>query len=211
VTASLAYPLAWPTGWPRTPADRRVSPRFTQKEYRAHYGSLAPLTLETAIVRLERQADTLGAEHLLISTNVGLRRDGLPRLSDRPDDPGAVAYFHLRGRPTTLPCDRYKTVAGNIAAIAAHIEATRAIERHGVGTLDQMFAGFQAIRGPGPKPWREVLGIRPDAPVTAETIEDARRRLARQHHPDAGGSDAAMAEVNAAADAALAQLRDAAA
>jgi phenylpropionate dioxygenase-like ring-hydroxylating dioxygenase large terminal subunit len=31
-----------------------------------------------------------------------------------------------------MPCDRYTRVADNIAAIAAHIDATRAIERHGV-------------------------------------------------------------------------------
>jgi len=44
-----------------------------------------------------------------------------------------------------------------------------------------------------------VLGLAPGAPM--EQVTAARRRLARQHHPDAGGSHATMAAVNAAADA----------
>lgn len=105
-----------------------------------------------------------------------------------------------------LTCDRYRTVAGNIAAIAAHIAATRAIERYGVATIEQMFTGFQAIRGPGPKPWREVLGAKDGAAITREWILMRRRELAVRNHPDAGGSDERMAEINSAADAALAEI-----
>lgn len=47
-----------------------------------------------------------------------------------------------------------------------------------------------------------VLGIDSDADVAA--IHEARRALAKQRHPDAGGSVAAMQELNAAVDAALA-------
>jgi hypothetical protein len=51
-----------------------------------------------------------------------------------------------------------------------------------------------------------VLGLAPGAP--AEQVTAARRRLARQHHPDAGGSHATMAAVNAAADAVAAWLAE---
>ena len=40
-------------------------------------------------------------------------------------------YFHLKKQPYAMACDRYTTVADNLAAIAAHIDAVRAIERHG--------------------------------------------------------------------------------
>ena len=102
--------------------------------------------------RLADELDRLGARYVVLSTNMELRLDGQPRAGQsEPADPGVCVYFQLKDRPTVLPCDRYTTVAGNMAAIAAHIEATRAIERHGVGTLEQMFTGFQALRGPGPK------------------------------------------------------------
>ncbi len=143
----------------------------------------------------------------MLSSNVELRLDGQVRSSrSDPSDPGVAVYFRLRDRSTVMPCDAYTTVADNIAAIAAVIEALRAQERHRVGTLEQMFTGFQAIRGPGLKPWREVLGYRADQAVTRGMVEAKRRELAKRHHPDAGGSDAAMAEINAAAEAALEEM-----
>ena len=53
------------------------------------------------------------------------------------------------------------------------------------------------------KPWREVLGFKPDALVTRDMVAARRRELARSAHPDAGGSEDRMAEINAAADRAL--------
>jgi curved DNA-binding protein CbpA len=48
-----------------------------------------------------------------------------------------------------------------------------------------------------------VLGVGQHAPRAQ--IEAAYRELARKAHPDTGGSNAAMARLNAARDAALAQ------
>lgn len=53
-------------------------------------------------------------------------------------------------------------------------------------------------------PWA-LLGL--DSTATEDDVRDARRRLAKAAHPDLGGSHAAMQEVNAAADQALAALR----
>lgn len=211
MTTPTAYPLAWPPGYPRTPSAARERGRFNTVRQEAskytpgHMNRVArSITIAEALKRLQRELDLICARYTVVSSNVELRLDGLPRSNQRePEDPGVAVYFQFRGRPTSLPCDRYTTVAANIAAVAAHIEATRAIERHGVGTMEQMFAGFQAIRGPGPKPWREVLGFPPDSRPTRDEIQAKRRDLARQHHPDGGGSDAAMAEINAAADRAL--------
>ena len=47
----------------------------------------------------------------------------------------------------------------------------------------------------------EVLGVDPSA--SAEELAAARRRRARELHPDLGGSDAAMQELNAAYDEAV--------
>lgn len=157
-----------------------------------------------ALTRLQDELDRIGAQHCVLSSNLETKLDGQPRSGQsEPGDTGVCLYFQLKNRPTTMPCDRYWRVADNIAALAAHIEATRAIERHGVGTLDQMFTGFQAIRGTGPRPWREVLGFKPDQPASRQDVNAAWERLIREHHPDAGGTDQRAAEINAARDEAL--------
>lgn len=50
---------------------------------------------------------------------------------------------------------------------------------------------------------RQVLGFAPQDPLTAEIINRRRRELARRHHPDHGGSDAKMKEINGAVDVLL--------
>jgi hypothetical protein len=59
------------------------------------------------------------------------------------------------------------------------------------------------VRNRRPDPFA-VLGLAPDA--TADEIRQARNRLAKQHHPDVGGSPDDMRVVNEAAAAALARL-----
>jgi len=207
--APSAYPLQWPAGYPRTQADRRQVTRFNRKERDRQSGrmNMMDLTVADALQRLQGELDAIHARYAVVSSNVELRLDGRPRSGQKdPIDPGIAVYFQHRGRPTCLPCDRYTTAAGNIAAIAAHIEATRAIERHGVATVEQMFTGFQAIRGPGPKPWREVLGFKLGEPVSRDAIAAKRREMARTLHPDAGGDAAAMAQVNEAADAGMREV-----
>lgn len=57
----------------------------------------------------------------------------------------------------------------------------------------------------GPDPFEE-LGLADDA--GPEAVRDARRRLAKRHHPDAGGDPVRMQAVNAAAAAALRRIAD---
>lgn len=204
-----AYPLQWPPGWPRTPSHQRTRATFTTTRLNATPDDRRPreLTVAVAIERLQRQIDMLGARYAVVSSNIELRLDGLPRSGIEPSDPGVCLYFQLKGQATAMPCDRFHRAADNMAAIAAHIDAVRRIERYGVATTAQMFTGFQAIRGPGPKPWREVLGIREPERVDRDIIEKRRRALAAQHHPDVpGGNPELMSEINAAADRALQEL-----
>lgn len=115
----------------------------------------------------------------------------------KPDDPGVAVYFQIGGEPHCLPCDTYLLVEHNIAAIAAHIEATRAIERHGVASVREMFSGFAAL--PAPQKWFEILGV--SAGSNADVIRAAYRALAAKRHPDRpGGSHDAMSELNKARD-----------
>lgn len=187
-----AYPLQWPAGWPRTPSHRRQPSRFKP------YG-LADEAKET---RWELQR--LGARNPVISTNIELRRDGLPYSGrPRPDDPGVAVYFTYEGRQQCIPCDRWATVEENLRAIWKSIEALRSLERWGAKSfVDAAFTGFAALPSPNSdRAWWEVLGVSQHA--SAEEINAAYRSKAKAAHSDAGGSDAAMSDLNAARDAGL--------
>jgi len=150
--------------------------------------------------RLEGELDRLNASEVVLSTNIALRLDGLPRSGQgEPSDPGVAVYFRLLGKPRTLACDRWDRVADNMAAIAGHVAAIRAVDRYGVGTLEQAFAGYAALPA-STEEWWLVLGVEPNA--TIEEVEEAFRDLAKRHHPDAGGAPGEMARLTAAREAA---------
>ena len=142
------------------------------------------------------QIRILGGRNAVISSNIQLRQDGLPYANRRvPDDAGVAVYFAYKGRQMCFACDKWRDVYDNIYAIGKTLEALRGIERWGTGDMvEQAFTGFVALPSPE-SPW-EILGVRPDA--TAEEIDAAFRAKAKQVHSDLGGSDAAMAELNAA-------------
>lgn len=189
-----AYPLQWPIGWHR--ATSRKSAQF--KSYKRQ------LSVQDGVERVLRELESLGVrnrDNIVISTNVPLRLDGLPRSNlGEPVDTGVAVYWLKKGikQPKCMALDRYDRVADNLAAIAATLDAMRAIERHGgAEILDRAFSGFVALPSPE-QPW-QVLGLGTSNP-TADQIEDAYRRLAMQHHPDRGGNAQEMARINSARD-----------
>jgi hypothetical protein len=188
-----AYPLAWPQSRPRT-RQWRSAQFFTELTG----GKRHAVTIAEAVERLERQLAHLKAARPVLSTNLELRLNGQPR-ADRgePADPGVAVYFDFGGKPTVLACDRYTLVAQNIAALAAHIDATRRIERYGVATTEQMFTGFLAIPAPlVPDDWRSALGN----PSTLEQAEAVYQSMMRKYHPDnpSTGDQVAAARLNGA-------------
>lgn len=203
------YPLAWPTGWPRTPWNQRKTAPFGMTQERVtdtgSYKRRVPINMRTAIDRLMAELDRLGATNAVLSTNVELRLDGLPMGNrSEPSDTGVAVYFRHKGKPIVMACDRWLTVADNIAAIAQHIDAIRRMDRYGVGRLEQALAGYQRLLS-GRRAWFEVLGF--SSPVHEwSRIEDAYKSLAKRLHPDAGGSHDAMAELSEAYQTARQEL-----
>lgn len=196
------FPLEWPTGWKRTPPGRRAQGAFRTKQTQNGW-----LTVTIATSRLESEVERLGARDPVLSTNVSLRLDGRPRSDEQPIDPGAAICFSFRGKATVLACDRYRSVADNIAAIAAHIDALRRVERYGVGTIEQALAGYKALPADSAADWRAVFGFTADSRPTIDQVDSAYKKAAREKHPDAGGTDIEMAHVNRARDFALEELR----
>lgn len=183
-----AFPLQWPDGWPRTPSHKRGPSRFGK-----NLGA-------SQINKLQNELRLLGARHVVISSNVPLRQDGLPYASEtkrRYDDPGVAVYFQLKGKALSMARDRYNTPWENIRSLILAIDAMRSIERHGGSTMmERAFSGFAAIAPPDwKKPWREVFGVQPDWRGDITTLY---REKARNRHPDSGGSNDLMSELNVA-------------
>lgn len=209
MSAPSRFPLVWPKGRPRTKDRRRGDFSMTVEGGKARRVNMA-----TAAERLEDQITRLGGVYAILSTNVELRMDGRPR-ADRaaPADPGACVYFQLKGEPYAMACDTFDSVEQNIAALAAHIEATRRIERYGVATAAETLQAFSALPPPKPgtgvielpqaqpsKPWWAVLGIERRA-ADEETVNAVYRVRVR------GASEAQLLDLNLARDAALAAIK----
>lgn len=183
-----AFPLAWPAGWPRS-----------KRKARSAFG----VSFADGRDNLMRELRLMGASYPVLSSNVPLRRDGLPYAATRePDDPGVAVYFMWQGKQMTFACDRWDRVKDNVRAIGKTIEALRGIERWGASDMMQRaFSAFEAL--PAPDPWWKMLGL--NGPTRSkQEINEAYRKASGDAHPDRpGGSHDRMAQVNAARDEAL--------
>lgn len=198
-----AYPLAWPEGWKRA-NEGRSGARFRS-------------TFDQTRKRLYRELELLGAKNVVVSSNVPVRADGYPyadvaRYIIR--DPGAALYFTLRGRQMVMARDAYESVYDNLHSLTLAIEHLRGLERHGGATMmERAFEGFAALPEPGNashvRLWWQVLGFTADPSPGDNGLDHAEaryRQLARERHPDTGGTHHQMAELNAAIAQARKQL-----
>lgn len=187
---TTAYPLQWPNGRPRTPSYRRERSRFKVSSF--------------AVARdnLLSEVNRLGGRHVVLSTNIPLRNDGLPYANYRkPDDIGVAVYFERNKKSFCFACDRWDRIEDNMHAIRLTIESLRGVARWGTGDMmEATFTGFAALSSPTAKRhWRETLGFTATALVDGEILRQRYRALAMQRHPDRdGGSEEAMVELNAA-------------
>lgn len=201
-----AYPLQWPVGWKRERV--RTHARFGKSTTSASgWKQKRDLTITDGTSRVRAELGRMGMRDydVVISTNLPLRLDGLPRGdASNPADPGVAVYWRKGKATRCMAIDAYFRVADNLAAIAATLEAMRAIERHGgAAILDRAFTGFTALAAP--EQWFQVLDL--PACASRDQIVEAHRRLAMQHHPDRGGSTEQMARINQARDDGLEQVR----
>ena len=210
-----AFPLSWPVGWKRTPAARRTRAKFSKQTITTHqFGNSSSswkgkreISIAEATARVRAELARMGIDDndLVISSNLALRQDGLPRSGQRdPDDPGVAVYwtdrFHPSVPPKCMAVDRYDRVADNLAAVAATLDAMRAIERHGgAEVLNRAFDGFASLPGPAAGQrmhWSVVLGCAPDASM--KDVRAAHQRARSAAHPDHGGTAAEFQAVNQA-------------
>lgn len=216
-----AYPLSWPAGWPRTEAHARARGMFAKMEWRGEPGAVdnrrrpVDLSVADAVQRVLAELGRFGVPvgDAILSTNIPVRLDGLPRGDARvPADPGVAVYWKRPEdqAPKVMAIDRYDRVQDNLAAVAATLVAMRAIERHGGAViLDRAFTGFTALPPPmaAARPWRDVLGFKAGATVSPSLVQAAYKRARGAAHPDReGGSQAAFLAVQGALEQAAREL-----
>lgn len=202
-----AYPLSWPHG----------ASRLSDNVYREH--GQFKLTLAAARDDLIKEVDLMckyqSRDHgLVISSNLELRRDGLPRANPRAlDDPGVAVYFtkqrFIGGEPVYTPlafsCDKFLKVEHNLRAIGKTIEAIRGIQRWGsTEMMDQAFSGFEALPDLSGEAWWNVLDVSQSSSWAEVKVNYT--RLRRAAHPDTpGGSDTEFIRIQNAWDEFCAQ------
>lgn len=187
-----AFPLCWPTGWKRH--DSRSHSKFKITFWQARSGLMNEIKL-------------LGGTLPVLTTNVPIRKDGLPYADAKgPADPGAAVYFMLKGKQMCFACDKWKTLPENTQALRRTIEAIRGIERWSASDMmERAFRGFTALPAPGSTfghpPWWSVLGLPGERPMGGmAAVKTKRNELLRKYHPDFGTDPdvAKMAEINEA-------------
>lgn len=195
------YPLQWPENRSRTkPSNRRASRFGGTSIYAAAKGVLSEMRL-------------LGSSHVVITSMLPTRQDGLPYSDGRSDDPGIAVWFVKAGRERVFACDAWRTHAENLRAIELSIEAMRGLERWQMADVVELtMAGFASLpAGTAAEParqrhWRDVLGVGAHAHVTHADLKTRHRELISKAHPDAGGSHDKAAEINAAFDEAVRKI-----
>lgn len=190
-----AYPLCWPANWPRT-AERERS-RFKT-------------TFDSARREVFEELRRMGVKdwNVILSTNLELRRDGIPYATAKPKDSdvGVAIYFRKKdgGQQLVFTCDRWDRIEDNMWAIAKSIDAIRGISRWGASDMmERAFTGFMAL--PAPEQWWDVLGC--GRGVSLECAEAQYKIRIRSAHPDAGGSQEMAAKLNWAISKAREELR----
>lgn len=199
-----SFPLDWPAGWVRTLPQRRLRAPF-HKIKRVSNGTSTWQTKESldisdGLQRLEGELRRLGAQHIVISSNLYTTRDGRPHTKQAKmlSDPGVAVYFKVKGRPMALACDKWQSAAENMAAMAGHIEAIRASDRYGVGSIEQAFAGYRALPADSAADWRQVFGFEKGSTPALSEVKSKLRERAHEAHPDKGGTEEGMMHLNRA-------------
>lgn len=151
-----AYPLQWPSHLARTKKPKRS--RFKS----GRSASDGRSKFVTAVRGIQTELSRHGAKNIIVSSNVPLRKDGLPRASFRsPDDRGIAVYFFVNGDTSVIACDAWLSVTENLHAIYLSLQSIRGLERWGcTDIMKSAFAGLKALpESATPSSWRQILGV----------------------------------------------------
>lgn len=148
---------------------------------------------------LEREIEAVSGSDVLIGIVVDPSQIGIAgglkagaRTTVR--HPGVEVSFEVGDRRVAFHTDAYPSLPANLRAIALGLEALRAVDRYGITSTGEQYAGFAQLTAGGPDP---VRGRRLIEERFAGNVGDALRGT----HPDtreAGYTDRDFADVQAA-------------
>jgi hypothetical protein len=181
---------AWP--WPETPAYNRVS----GSRFKAYWSQ--------TVDELQRELGMLGVSQGVLEVDVegsrAIRRDGWIYEDAKVLSPRVVLRFSMADQGALVyKCDQYTDWKANVRAIRLGLEALRAVDRHGITSKREQFAGFKELpstTGPTMTTTRaaEVIAGSGDRAAIALILSDpemakgAARVAVRKAHPDTGGT-----------------------
>lgn len=196
----------WPEGWQDPNRERRGSP------FSATYSSTLSL--------LELELRKLGATEAILQVDASdrdVRLDGGLRADAKVRHPGVILTIDAAIGTLVYATDEFTGWGGrpgwqeNLRAIALGLEALRAVERYGIATRGEQYAGYREIGsgiplGDSSAPmtraaaaaflieWGEwgdtpatIDEILDDGPLGPEVRSSYFREAAKKLHPDAGG------------------------
>jgi hypothetical protein len=164
--------------WPYPPAPK------SSVTFRADW-SQTIRNLGEEIERIKGSAVLIG----IVADDSQFLLDGSVKPGFKTTHPGVEVSFDTpdRGR-LAFHTDAFGTVQANLRAISNGLEALRAVDRYGITSGNEQYAGFAQLSPGGPDPLR------------GKRLVDEAGSLAKAlktHHPDQGGSAAAFADVQA--------------
>ena len=155
---------------------------------------------------LERELRHLGAQQIEIQIDLPaskIRNDGWPMSNARPLSPKVIVSFIASRQPGSpvrvFPCDRFAYWEDNLRAIALSLEALRKVDRYGVTTSGEQYAGFKQLAATSTNTINAEQAAAVLSEVTnvhranilnyADTAKDAVRRAIAFTHPDRNNGD----------------------
>lgn len=116
---------------------------------------------------------------------------GQLRAGARATHPGAEVSFDHGGQRITFHTDAYDSLQSNLRAITLGLAALRAVDRYGITSGREQWAGFAQLTAGGPDVGRGRLLVERAGSIRAALME---------HHPDRDGDPAKFADVVAYRD-----------
>jgi len=152
------------------------------------------MTWEQALGTLEREVEFLEGDDVVIGVVVEpsqIGMSGMLKAGGRAAvrHAGVEVSFEVPGgRRLTFHTNAYGELRQNVRAIAAGLEALRAVDRYGITSTAEQYAGFAALPSGAPDPERGRQLVERAGGVSAAL---------KRHHPDHQGDPRDFADVQA--------------
>lgn len=179
-------PILWKSldSWPGEFAHRRKRSAFE-----AGFGATLDL--------LDRELRQLSATDIVIEMDLTpgqMRVDGTgPKARSQAPPPVKLSFTSKHG-PLVYATDRFDAWQDNLRAIALGLEALRKVDRYGISTRGEQYAGWAQLEAGGPSREEAITVVADIARMTFDQVDGDLKRGWRQalirSHPDHGGDPA---------------------